>query len=171
MEWPHWCPSNSAALRKICLPRDGDGCTARKPKQGREPRIWAAVRAGALSRLRTTGPPQPRCLGSATLVFLSARKDVLLKIREAAGLTEWRRNRCSRPPARRPRVTPDGLRSPPVPGARLSRPHQPPATSSGCSCGSPPPTRVAPTRARTPAPAPGPGSSGSSAAGRTEKRG
>ncbi|XP_034519494.1 uncharacterized protein LOC117802810 [Ailuropoda melanoleuca] len=74
-----------------------------------------------------------------------------------------------RPQARRPRVTPGGPPSHPVPGALLSRPHQPPATSSGCSCGSPPPTRVAPTRARTLAPAPGRGSSGSSAAGRTRR--
>lgn len=81
------------------------------------------------------------------------------------------RTRDSRFPARRPRFPPPpfGPPAPRVPEARLSLPHRPPATSSGCSCGSPPPTRAAPTRARRLEPAPGLGSSGSSVAGRTRK--
>lgn len=67
---------------------------------------------------------------------------------------------------RRPALPPPSLLFSP----RLSRPRRQPATSSGCSCGSPPPTRAAPTRARTPAPALGLESSGSSAAGNTKRR-
>ena len=117
---------------------------------------------------KSTGRHPPKCLRTATRKFSTAR-GMLFSPRETERDRLGGEGLGLMSSARRPRITPRRTSLPSRPGSRLSRPRRPPATSSDCSCGSPPPTRDAPTRARTPALAPGRGWSGSSAAGRTRR--
>lgn len=160
--------NGESPMRRHCKPaawwkpnsQDGAGAWLKKPNKEETTLRWAAVSQPAGIRPSAWGLPPGSFREQEGMLFSPREPERDRLGGDGLGLMSS---------ARRPRITPRRPALPSRPGSRLSRPRRPPATSSGCSCGSPPPTRDAPTRARTPALAPGRGWSGSSAAGRTRR--